>query len=205
MDHVRVPQAGRTGVGDSRHVLRVDLIWPRMAIARKTAERAVTLQDGVYRPDPASWSERALFKESVEGPFGVRVEISEALNNAQWADAVARLGQAVWSLAGASMADLAGNPVSAMLWRVPMDALGRAASAAAKNPPRPVAAGVLDMDCQEWAARNEKRVSIPMLAPADVHDVTRRRVGGKTQARRTVLIRGGDANGEAALIARVYT
>ena len=204
LDNIHVPKRGRAGAGDSRHVLRVSLIWPRMAIAHKTAVSAVTLRDGVHRPPAASWTQRALFKEAVEGPFGIRVEVSEAMTDTQWAEAVARLGSAVWTMAGGQLGDFAAGPLAALLWKAPFDALARTSTAAAKNEPPVVAAGTLDVRCDDWTALQEERLSLALAAPDDVTRVRRRRVGGKYQARRTTLIQRGEPNGEAELIARVY-
>ncbi len=204
LDNLHVPQRGRNGSGETRHMLRVSLVWPRMAIAHKTSAGVIIMRDGVYRPDPDSWTQRALFKEAVEGPFGVRIEVSEALSETQWSESLARLGNAVWTLAGAQIGDFAEGPLTSLLWRTPFDALARTTTAAAKNEPRLVAFGTLDVQCDQWPALEGKRLMLSMCAPQDISRVSRRRVGGKLQSRRTTLIQRGDANGQAELLARVY-
>ncbi len=204
LDRVHVPKRGRNGSGESRHMLRVSLIWPRMAIAHKTAVNAVSFRDGVYRPSAASWTQRALFKEAVEGPFGIRVEVSEAMSDKQWAEAVARFGSAVWTLAGGQFGDLAAGSLAALLWQAPFDALSRTTTAAARSDPPIVAAGTLDVRCDDWPALEEERLTLTMTAPDDVIRIQRRRVGGSLQTRRSTLIKRDEANGETELIARVY-
>ncbi len=204
LDNVQIPRRGRDGSGETRHMLHVSLVWPRMAIAHKTAAGVMILRDGVYRPDPESWTQRALFKEAVEGPFGVRVEVSEALSDTQWSEAVARLGNAVWTMAGTQIGGFAENPVTSLLWRAPFDALSRTATAAARKEPRLIAAGTLDMQCDEWPALQDKRLALTMRAPEDISRVSRRRVAGKLQSRRTTIIKSGETNGKTELLARVY-
>ncbi len=204
LEHVSVPHRGHPVPGESRHVLSVALVWPRMAIAHKTATRAVTFTDGVYRPDADSWTQRILFKEAVEGPFGIRVEVSEAMTATQWSEALARLGSAAWTLAGTHVLDLVEGPATSILWKAPFDALARTATAAVKNDPRPVAVAFMDLQCEKWAADREQRLSLAMTAPDDLVRVTRKRVAGKWQSRRSVAVRANQANGEAVLLARVY-
>ncbi len=206
LNYVRVPSRGETDAsGESRHILRVSLVWPRMAIAHKTAVTAVELRDGLYRPAADSWTERIFFKEAVEGPFGLRIEVSEALSSGQWSEAVTRLGQAVWTMAGAQIVDFAEHPVTALLWRAPLEAMARKAGAAGREDPRPVASGTLDMRCDGWNALQEQLLRVPLVAPEDLSRVARRRVDGKLQSRSRVLLRRGEANGDVELTGRVYS
>lgn len=204
LDTLRVPRHGRDSPGETRHMLRVSLVWPRMAIAQKISAGVIVMRDGVYRPDAGSWTERALFKESVEGPFGIRAEVSEALSESQWADALSRLGNAVWTMAGTQIGDIADNPLTTLLWRTPFDALSRTAAAATRNEPRLIASGAMDMQCDAWIALEEKRLDLSMRAPADVSRISRRRVGGKLQSRRTAIVQRDEPNGNIEFLARVY-
>lgn len=205
LGQIEIARHGGGDTGDrTRHLVRIILVWPRMAIANKTFLRAVVLHNGVFRPDPDSWTDSVVFKEAVEGPFGVRVEVSDVLSESQWSEAVARLGHAVWTMAGAHIVDFAENPVTAMLWKAPFDGLARTVTAAAKTEPRTVAAGRIDLQCESWKAIQQNRFEIEMQVPEDIVRVSRRRVGGKLQSRRTLVLKDGEPNGAVELVGRVY-
>ena len=64
----------------SRNLITVDLIWPRSAIARKTASREAVFAKSKADFSAEEWTKRILFREDVEGHAGVAVSVSESLN-----------------------------------------------------------------------------------------------------------------------------
>lgn len=69
----------------SGHLLSVNLIWPRMGIAQRSAVKTIDLLQGECQAAPWSWCRRILFKETIEECFGISVTVSETLNTQQLA------------------------------------------------------------------------------------------------------------------------
>lgn len=70
-------------IGKSQHILAASLIYPRSGIARRISEKLLTLSGGKEAWSGKSWCSRVLFKEQVEGNFGLSVEIYESLTKAK--------------------------------------------------------------------------------------------------------------------------
>lgn len=66
---------------ESNHAMTATLLWPRMSIARKESALSCALTKGAADYADAPWHETILFKEVVEGTFGVRVEVTESLSD----------------------------------------------------------------------------------------------------------------------------
>ena len=78
---VQLPSLGRTGA--HQHVVTIELIYPRLAIASKSAAKTIVLKNGLCEADLLPWTRKICFKESVEGNFGVHVTVSERLSTTQ--------------------------------------------------------------------------------------------------------------------------
>ena len=78
---VQLPSLGRTGA--HQHVVTIELIYPRLAIASKSAAKTIVLKNGLCEADLLPWTRKICFKESVEGNFGVHVTVSERLSATQ--------------------------------------------------------------------------------------------------------------------------
>ncbi len=64
----------------SRNLLAVDLIWPRSAIAKRTASREVNFVKSKADFTGELWTKRILLREDIEGHCGIAVSVSESLN-----------------------------------------------------------------------------------------------------------------------------
>lgn len=65
----------------SSHILTLEVVWPRPTIQSKTYLKTIKLVDGKFIIQDKSWLDRIILKESVEGPFGIRISISAALSD----------------------------------------------------------------------------------------------------------------------------
>lgn len=67
---------------NSNHLVGIDLVCPRSTVNRKSSNRTVTLEKGVFAPEAPSWTDSVIFKESVEGRFGIEVTVTEPISDA---------------------------------------------------------------------------------------------------------------------------
>ena len=81
LSHVQIPSLSKTGA--HQHVVTVELIYPRLAVASKSAAKTILLKNGICEADLLPWTKRICFKESVEGNFGFHVTVSERLTATQ--------------------------------------------------------------------------------------------------------------------------
>ncbi len=68
----------------SRHVLQAALLWPRVAIARKAQEQPLEIKKGKVNAETLPWGRRMLFKEGVEGHFGISLAVTVSLTQTEW-------------------------------------------------------------------------------------------------------------------------
>jgi len=77
------------GTGES--LLLAELVLPRPAIARRSALKPVRLTKGKRALSRAAFVDKALLKERVEGPFGLRVAVTRPLRQPELAAALRKL------------------------------------------------------------------------------------------------------------------
>ena len=71
-----------TAPHESRHVATVDLIWPRVLVASRTAVKTLILNKGKVDLRNVGWLQRILFKETVEYDFGILFKVSQSMTSA---------------------------------------------------------------------------------------------------------------------------
>ena len=64
-------------------LLTVDLVCPRASIAKKTAAKEVKFQKAKADLRGQGWTERVMFREDVDGHFGIAAQLSEVLDD-EW-------------------------------------------------------------------------------------------------------------------------
>lgn len=175
----------------SNHLLSISLVCPRLAVARKSAERTVALADGVFAPEKPMWTESVVFKETVGGRFGFSVEVSEALSDAAAAAFLATGASAlVKLLAGfvggtfpvAELADFAEIPFSSLSKAVAKD-----------RPVATLAKGCLDLSA-DASFQKPTVVEVPLVVARDVYKTLPRTTkSGESGARRKILAKGATA------------
>jgi len=205
LDKLSLDVTGAKGNKGSTHLITFRLIWPRPAIAERIAVKAVDLTGKSVSLVTKPWVERILFKEKVEGPFGIELTVSEPASDRQVADFMSFLGAAMFKIATSEAADLLATPLAGALTGIPLRYLAKQALSSSKNRVRTVAIGAADL-CAENLAKHGKRspVKLRLRVEEPVTRVTRRRKHGKSSVKRAVLLKAGQPNGEVVLGARVY-
>jgi hypothetical protein len=185
------------GGKESSHLVQSLLVWPRAGIASRLSASRVDLVAGECDLSRESWTRRIVFKESVEATFGIRIEITEALGGEAleeflrfMAGVVLRMGaDVVDDMVPAG--DLAAAPLdylAARIKKIPDAAVIASASA--------------DVSVSSLPAKGEQLISLPLSAPREVVQRSRRTVNRKTRMTRKVLLKKGESNGTITLSIR---
>jgi len=196
-----------TGSGrqTTSHLLVARLVWPRPAIAEKITVKALDLEHGIVDLSGSGWVSRVLFKESVQGPFGVEVSVTERMAGKEMGEFVKNVAGAVFRLAGGSAGELVGGGLGGGLVSIPFRHLAKVASRKKNASAGSIGFGSKDMLIDgKWTAGKPVKLEIPLTAPETVYETVRRRKHGETSARRRTLLEAGGSNGAVVLSATVY-
>lgn len=144
----------------SRNLLTVDLIWPKVGTARKSASRQVVMKKGRCDFTAEPWAKRVLFREEIDDHCGIAVALTEPVS-LQKLRRLVRLTEKLVLKEGAEMigalclayGDIASAPVSAL-----------AVMAGEKEAPKLIAQGVIDYS-ELPVAGEAKEVTIPLIRP----------------------------------------
>ena len=122
-------------------LVTVDLICPRASIAKKTAAKEVKFQKAKADLKGQGWTERVMFREDVDGHFGLAVQLSEVLDD-EWFEKFLR---ATMKIALKEFRDLAKTYTVGIddIASAPLDALAQMEGT--YPGPKTVAQGVLDV------------------------------------------------------------
>ena len=122
-------------------LITVDMICPRASIAKKTAAKEVKFQKAKADLKGQGWTERVMFREDVDGHFGLAVQLSEVLDD-EWFEKFLR---ATAKIALKEFRDLAKTYTVGIsdIASAPIDALAQMEGT--YPGPRTVAQGVLDV------------------------------------------------------------
>ena len=176
---------------NENRLVGIDLVCPRPTVARKSSERVIALTDGVFAPPSPAWTESILFKETINGRFGLAVTISEALSDAT-SEAFFRTGATALLKLFSGFAGAAMNvPELDDLAEVPFSALSKVLSK--DRQAATVVSGCADFPADaSFASRTV--VEVPLVAAHDLfRAVPRMTKGGETTTRRKFLSKGESA------------
>jgi len=67
------------GTGSCQRIVTVELVWPRLQVASKSAVKLYSFDKGKAKIASLPWVKRVLFKEGVERRFGIVVRVSETV------------------------------------------------------------------------------------------------------------------------------
>ena len=144
----------------SRNLLTVDLIWPKVGTARKSASRQIVMKKGLCDFTSEPWAKRVLYREDIEDHCGIAVSLTEPVS-IQKLRRLVQLTEKLILKEGAEMVDalclsygdIASAPVTALATMV-----------GEKDAPKLIAQGLIDyFDLP--AAGEEKEVIIPIFRP----------------------------------------
>lgn len=159
----------------SRNLLTVELIWPKVGTARKSATRQITMKKGKCDFTVEPWAKRVMFREEIDGHTAFAVSLAEPVTMQKLhrllqltAKAALKEGADMVDAALMSYGDIAAAPVDAL-----------ASMVAEKDAPRVIAQGVLDFDDLPGPGE-EKKVTITLLRP----------LIGKSVGTLTIIVKG---------------
>ncbi len=196
LEDIRLDATGRDAAKTS-HALTVLLLWPRMAIARKTAAATLELQKGCWQAQGQPWSRRILFKETVQGRFALGLSLSDALSNAEVDAFMGALAGHWLKLAAEQVEDLATATPAVNFASFPLGYLAKAISG--RKGTKPLVEGCLDLDAAPLPDTGASvRWEMNLVAPAGIYRMTRRRTGRTTRTIPKEILPEGGAAGRAA-------
>lgn len=152
----------------SRNLGSVDLIWPRMGIAKKSAAREMVFRKGLADFSQEEWTKRVLFREDVEGHCGLAVSITEPVSVQKvrrflrlTAKYALKMGADFMEKAMVGYNDIASSPIDALAQMI-----------GEKDTPEIIARGIADIDDlpEEGEAAE---VVIPLVRPLTGRSVGR--------------------------------
>lgn len=183
----------------TNHLINSSIVYPRPSVALKSASQPCGMESGSADFSGAGWCKRILFKEQVEGEFGITVSVTRALSDKQIEGFARYLGSLAFGLAADAVED-----------RFPV--IGAAASTPFKYMEKQlgksddyavIATGSISADPASLS--DGQVLAVPLTAPEDLH-VTANRVpsnGKGPSSVRKIVLRKGEPNGEAKLLIRI--
>ena len=198
LDRVQLQQIGSPERRESQHLLLVTLVWPRARIAECVTVKPITLEKKTADIRKATWTERILFKQLVEGPFGIHVGVSKRVSGKEIPAFLRFLGAQIFGIAGEEIEDLTPLPAAGALARIPFRYLSKSLSSTAKAAPKLIAEGTLDLNAKKWkAATKPLSLHVPLVATETIYRPPQRdsTKGRKPAPGRRALLKQGDANG----------
>jgi hypothetical protein len=186
-------------------IVMARLIWPRPAIAERVALMPLAFNGLEGMPESGDWTSRILFKETIQGPFGVELSVTGPVTGTQLADFLRFAGAGFMNAAGKAVAGAAESGMTSALAGLPMRYLETVLKQAGKKRTPVVATGLADLRPDGALAGGKMQtVAIPLQAPRPLYRATRTRRHGELKLRRRRILDGGEPNGLATLKARLY-
>jgi len=203
LDRVEVKETGDRKAG--QHMVMASLVWPRPRIADRAAVKTFDLEKGMIDLKKATWIKRVVFKEVIDGPFGIEFGVTERVTDSQFAEFLRFMSSSVLKVAGGEAEDMVTNAVLGGVVKVPFQFLAKMILDSGKDGPKVIASGSLDLHSEEtWKKNESKQFKVPLTAPETIYKVTRRRREGTFQTRRRKLIEAGADNGVIVFTGKVY-
>lgn len=178
--------------GKSKRVAEFRLIYPRLTLAQKTSSRTLSLDGAtVVKPAFATWTERILFKEPVQGTFGVEFSLSDPLSDKELESAAASTASSLIRLLGDAAADAVGIKALGGFVELPASGLAKLLTGSASSA-KTAAQGALDIDGAAYAplkSGEETTLSFPILAARDIVEEKHRstKTQGDRVTRKTIV------------------
>ncbi|MFA6816454.1 MAG: hypothetical protein WCS73_09185 [Lentisphaeria bacterium] len=185
----------------TRHILTAELVWPRVLIAQKTAQKKILLQKGNWhQPDSApSWCERILFKETVDNTFGIRCEITAPLGALAWRKA-GRIMTAGAMQIGADLLEDSFS-IAGELAALPVDYLAKEI----KNLPETsiLVQTETDINIDDFNENTNKKIEIPLLVEHNITKTIRKGSPRNPSHTKKIIQQEGTENGSITLQIKV--
>lgn len=205
LERVELNVAGGRKKRGNKHMIIACLTWPRPAIAERISVKTLEFENNTADLSRSDWTTRILFKETVQGTFGLEVSVTEQLSNSQVSEFIGFMASSILKLAGAEAGELAASSLGAGLIKLPFTYLSKLVSASGKKPANMIATGTVDLRADsKWKAGKLVRIEIPLTAPETIYKTVRSRKHGELSTRRRTLLKAGAGNGTAVLRGKLY-
>lgn len=170
---------------ESRHIVDATLVWPRVTIAKKESGATLPFDKGKWSGAGRNFADCILFKETVQGRFGISFSITEKVTEGLEAALGDYLVNGVVDQLGAIAAKA--FPVAGKFAEIPLAALAK--TVLKNKSPKIVAYGSLDLDADELAG--EMKLEVVLAAPQAIRkSETRTRGKGTVRTQKTIFPEG---------------
>lgn len=189
--------------GETRRLAEFRLVCPRLAVAQKSATKTLELDGGKWpRLAAGRWTDAILFKESVQGDFGIEIDVSRTVTDKDLENAAASTAATLLKLFGDLTAGAVGIKALNSFAELPATALAKTLTGSSSSA-KTAASGAADVPGPAYGALktgDETTVSVELLAARDIVKETRRanKSASGTVSRRT-MVKKGDAVGAVTL------
>ncbi|MCK5849574.1 MAG: hypothetical protein KAH23_01570 [Kiritimatiellae bacterium] len=194
-----------------RHMVIATLIWPRPMIAERISVKTLDFEDNIINLKKSNWIARIMFKEKVEGPFGIEFNVTERMSDSEITKFLQFLGSSLMKLAGNEAKDLMTSSLAGGLVKIPFQHLDKFISKLGDKGPKIIANGSLVLHSEDtWNPSSRKNSAavksfkVALTAPEIITQVTRTRRHGEIQSRRRTIMKAGEDNGIINFTGKVY-
>ena len=181
-----------------QHKVIATLVWPRPRIAERVAAKTLEFEENVLDLKKSDWITRIVFKELIDGPFGIELGVTERMSDSEVADFFKFLGSSLMKLMGNEAEDMMTSSLAGGLVKIPFQFLSKFISDIGDKGPKIIASGSVCLHAEEtWKKKNAetKTFKVPLTAPEKIYKITRTRRHGQMQSRRRTLLEAGADNG----------
>jgi len=206
LDRVEVKETGARRK-DGQHMVIATLVWPRPLIAERVSAKMLGFEGNVVDLKKSDWITRIVFKERVDGPFGIELGVTERMSDSEIADFFKFLGSSLMKLMGNEAEDMMVSSLAGGLVKIPFQFLSKFITDLGDKGPKIIAGGSICLHAEEtWKKKNTetKTFKVPLTAPETIYKVTRTRRQGRLQTRKRKLLDAGSENGVLEFTGKVY-
>lgn len=193
--------------GKSKRLADFRLVYPRLTLAQKTSSKTLALDGAeIVKPDFGTWTGGILFKEPVQGTFGIEFSLSAPMTDKELEGAAASVGASLLRLLGDAMADAVGIKALGGFLELPAAGLAKAVTGKAATV-RTAAQGVIDIDASAYAALKSGEtatIPIPVLAAHDIVEERRRPTKTEDRVTRRTIAKADAPVGTVTLQLKAY-
>jgi len=177
------------------------LIWPRPGIAEKSVVTLAEFKNDVADRSSVLWSERILFKESVQGSFGFQFSVSTAITEGDLDSILAYLGRTMAKTAADGLDDLIQSLPGIAFVGTMAGYMSKWMLAEAGSSVRVVGEGMTDLSLSDLDGVSSagRRIEIPLAARTSVDQIRTSSRTTRSPARKRVLIKKGTLTGNLAI------
>ena len=190
-----------------QHMVIATLVWPRPRIAERVSAKTLQFEENVLDLKKSDWITRIVFKELIDGPFGVEMGVTERMSDSEVAEFFKFLGASFMKLMGNEAEDLMTSSLAGGLVKIPFQFLSKFIADIGDKGPKIIGSGSLCLHAEEtWKKKNTetKTFKVPLTAPEGIYKTSRTRQHGEVKVRRRLLLKAGAENGMIEFTGKVY-